>query len=29
MIESLSLLGDALPNELPPPPMPERRGAAR
>jgi len=28
MIESLALLGDALPNELPPaPPMPERRGA--
>jgi hypothetical protein len=29
MIESLALLGDALPNELPPPPpMGERRGAA-
>jgi hypothetical protein len=28
LIESLALLGDALPNELPPPPpMPERRGA--
>jgi hypothetical protein len=27
LIESLALLGDALPNELPPPPpMPERRG---
>jgi hypothetical protein len=26
MIESLALLGDALPNELPPPPPEERRG---
>lgn len=30
MIESLALLGDALPNELPPPPpMPERRGGGQ
>jgi hypothetical protein len=29
MIESLALLGNALPNELPPPPPPEERRAAR
>jgi hypothetical protein len=29
MIESLALLGDALPNELPPPPPPEERRGQR